>query len=159
MNLNHFYNSVFTCKYYWNKNAIIFLKPTTLITEETWKEEGSERNCRLHFKHCARREKRYYMFHARCLQPTICWSCMVFVVGKEWILQTRIQCKKIYNFMYQNLISFAYCSKFLFIFQRNISENNPKGKFVMVIPPPNVTGYLHLGHALTNAVEDAITRW
>lgn len=29
----------------------------------------------------------------------------------------------------------------------------------MVIPPPNVTGYLHLGHALTNAVEDAVTRW
>lgn len=29
----------------------------------------------------------------------------------------------------------------------------------MVIPPPNVTGFLHLGHALTNAVEDAISRW
>jgi valyl-tRNA synthetase len=34
-----------------------------------------------------------------------------------------------------------------------------KDKFVMVIPPPNVTGYLHLGHALTSAVEDALTRW
>lgn len=34
-----------------------------------------------------------------------------------------------------------------------------KGRFVMVIPPPNVTGSLHLGHALTNAIEDAITRW
>ncbi|XP_011497002.1 PREDICTED: valine--tRNA ligase isoform X2 [Ceratosolen solmsi marchali] len=32
-------------------------------------------------------------------------------------------------------------------------------KFVMVIPPPNVTGYLHLGHALTNAIQDAIVRW
>nr|XP_003700613.1 PREDICTED: valine--tRNA ligase isoform X1 [Megachile rotundata] len=42
---------------------------------------------------------------------------------------------------------------------KNILEPNPKGKFIMVIPPPNVTGYLHLGHALTNAVEDAITRW
>ena len=29
----------------------------------------------------------------------------------------------------------------------------------MVIPPPNVTGSLHLGHALTSAVEDAITRY
>lgn len=29
----------------------------------------------------------------------------------------------------------------------------------MVIPPPNVTGSLHLGHALTNAIEDTITRW
>ena len=32
-------------------------------------------------------------------------------------------------------------------------------KFVMVIPPPNVTGSLHLGHALTSAVEDTLTRW
>ncbi|KAK8402181.1 hypothetical protein O3P69_001346 [Scylla paramamosain] len=42
---------------------------------------------------------------------------------------------------------------------RNLNEDNPKGKFVMVIPPPNVTGTLHLGHALTNSVEDAICRW
>ena len=27
------------------------------------------------------------------------------------------------------------------------------------IPPPNVTGSLHLGHALTAAVEDTLTRW
>lgn len=32
-------------------------------------------------------------------------------------------------------------------------------KFVMVIPPPNVTGSLHLGHALTSAVEDTLVRW
>lgn len=32
-------------------------------------------------------------------------------------------------------------------------------KFVMVIPPPNVTGSLHLGHALTAAIEDSLTRW
>mmetsp|Transcript_23836 Transcript_23836/g.36767 ORF Transcript_23836/g.36767 Transcript_23836/m.36767 type:complete len:705 (+) Transcript_23836:54-2168(+) len=32
-------------------------------------------------------------------------------------------------------------------------------KFTMVIPPPNVTGSLHLGHALTAAVEDTLTRW
>ena len=32
-------------------------------------------------------------------------------------------------------------------------------KFIMVIPPPNVTGTLHLGHALTNAIEDSIVRW
>ena len=30
---------------------------------------------------------------------------------------------------------------------------------MMVIPPPNVTGKLHLGHALTYSVEDAITRY
>ena len=31
--------------------------------------------------------------------------------------------------------------------------------FVMVIPPPNVTGSLHIGHALTNAIEDTVIRW
>ncbi|CAG0888045.1 unnamed protein product [Darwinula stevensoni] len=41
----------------------------------------------------------------------------------------------------------------------NLKEKNPKGQFVMVIPPPNVTGSLHLGHALTNTVEDSIARW
>ncbi|XP_015517084.1 valine--tRNA ligase isoform X1 [Neodiprion lecontei] len=43
--------------------------------------------------------------------------------------------------------------------RKSINETNPKGTFVMVIPPPNVTGSLHLGHALTNAIEDVITRW
>lgn len=32
-------------------------------------------------------------------------------------------------------------------------------KFVMVIPPPNVTGRLHLGHTMMAAIEDAVTRW
>ncbi|KAJ1461257.1 tRNA synthetases class I-domain-containing protein [Pelagophyceae sp. CCMP2097] len=32
-------------------------------------------------------------------------------------------------------------------------------RFTMVIPPPNVTGSLHLGHALTAAIEDGLTRW
>jgi valyl-tRNA synthetase len=31
-------------------------------------------------------------------------------------------------------------------------------KFIMGIPPPNVTGSLHLGHALTTAIEDTLTR-
>lgn len=39
------------------------------------------------------------------------------------------------------------------------AEAGPEGRFVMVIPPPNVTGSLHLGHALTAAVEDSLTRW
>ncbi len=31
--------------------------------------------------------------------------------------------------------------------------------FTIIMPPPNVTGELHLGHALTAAIEDALTRW
>ncbi|KAG7035615.1 Valine--tRNA ligase, mitochondrial 1 [Cucurbita argyrosperma subsp. argyrosperma] len=34
-----------------------------------------------------------------------------------------------------------------------------KPPFVIVLPPPNVTGALHIGHALTAAIEDAIIRW
>ncbi len=34
-----------------------------------------------------------------------------------------------------------------------------KKPFVIIMPPPNVTGDLHIGHALTAAVEDALTRW
>ncbi|EGC32719.1 hypothetical protein DICPUDRAFT_49396 [Dictyostelium purpureum] len=32
-------------------------------------------------------------------------------------------------------------------------------KFIIVIPPPNVTGSLHLGHALTNSIQDAVVRY
>lgn len=32
-------------------------------------------------------------------------------------------------------------------------------KFVVAFPPPNVTGSLHLGHALTTTIEDALARW
>lgn len=40
-----------------------------------------------------------------------------------------------------------------------ISEPNPRGVFMMCVPPPNVTGTLHLGHALTSAIQDTLTRW
>jgi len=42
---------------------------------------------------------------------------------------------------------------------RHLGKKPDDDKFVMVIPPPNVTGSLHLGHALTAAVEDTLTRW
>ncbi len=31
--------------------------------------------------------------------------------------------------------------------------------FCIVIPPPNVTGSLHIGHALNNTVQDVLVRW
>uniref|UniRef100_F1KZF2 valine--tRNA ligase n=1 Tax=Ascaris suum TaxID=6253 RepID=F1KZF2_ASCSU len=42
---------------------------------------------------------------------------------------------------------------------RDLSKPNPKGTFTIVIPPPNVTGTLHLGHALATSVEDTLCRW
>jgi valyl-tRNA synthetase len=34
-----------------------------------------------------------------------------------------------------------------------------KDPFCIVIPPPNVTGSLHMGHALTNTLQDVLIRW
>ena len=34
-----------------------------------------------------------------------------------------------------------------------------KKPFVIIMPPPNVTGELHIGHALTATLEDIMTRW
>ncbi|GMT33059.1 hypothetical protein PFISCL1PPCAC_24356, partial [Pristionchus fissidentatus] len=42
---------------------------------------------------------------------------------------------------------------------RDVSAKNPKGHFTLCIPPPNVTGTLHVGHALATSVEDSVTRW
>ena len=42
-------------------------------------------------------------------------------------------------------------------FKPDTSSNKPP--FVMIMPPPNVTGELHMGHALTVAIEDMIVRW
>jgi len=39
-------------------------------------------------------------------------------------------------------------------------ESNPEGTpFTVTIPPPNVTGELHMGHALQHAIHDAVIRW
>jgi valyl-tRNA synthetase len=36
---------------------------------------------------------------------------------------------------------------------------SPKPPFSIVIPPPNVTGQLHMGHALNNALQDVLCRF
>ncbi|RDW73974.1 Valyl-tRNA synthetase [Coleophoma crateriformis] len=38
-------------------------------------------------------------------------------------------------------------------------EVKPEGSFVIVEPPPNVTGSLHMGHALPNALQDVMIRF
>ncbi|KAF7289070.1 hypothetical protein HMN09_01355200 [Mycena chlorophos] len=35
----------------------------------------------------------------------------------------------------------------------------PEGAFIIPAPPPNVTGSLHIGHALTTAIQDGLIRW
>ena len=44
-------------------------------------------------------------------------------------------------------------------FFRADENDQTKEKFIIVIPPPNVTGSLHMGHALTNSIQDSLCRW
>ena len=39
------------------------------------------------------------------------------------------------------------------------SDTSDKPSFSIVIPPPNITGNLHVGHALDNTLQDVLIRW
>src|SRR5271165_7148783 len=39
------------------------------------------------------------------------------------------------------------------------NAKSTKPAFCIVIPPPNVTGVLHMGHALVNTLQDVLIRW
>ena len=43
--------------------------------------------------------------------------------------------------------------------EKYFGKDSEREKFVMPMPPPNVTGTLHLGHALMCSVQDSLTRW
>ncbi|MCD1653339.1 valine--tRNA ligase [Treponema zuelzerae] len=38
-------------------------------------------------------------------------------------------------------------------------KSGPESPFVVVIPPPNVTGVLHMGHGLNNSLQDIVVRY
>ena len=87
--------------------------------------------------------------NAQWLQPSVRRGCVVRLVGKGRFFQARIWSKlkswKLFTFHLSQ--------------GRKVTDPCPQGKFIICLPPPNVTGSLHLGHALTNAIEDAISRW
>ncbi len=39
------------------------------------------------------------------------------------------------------------------------SDKSTKPPFCVMLPPPNVTGQLHLGHALNHTIQDCLVRW
>ncbi|MEK6555352.1 MAG: valine--tRNA ligase, partial [Bdellovibrionota bacterium] len=39
------------------------------------------------------------------------------------------------------------------------SDKSTKAPFAIMLPPPNVTGQLHIGHALNHTMQDILTRW
>ena len=38
-------------------------------------------------------------------------------------------------------------------------ENSSHEHYSIVIPPPNITGSLHMGHAFNNTLQDILVRW
>ena len=44
-------------------------------------------------------------------------------------------------------------------FKAGANAKPGKGSFSIVIPPPNVTGNLHMGHAFNNTIQDILVRW
>ena len=42
---------------------------------------------------------------------------------------------------------------------QNADGNSSDETFTIVIPPPNVTGSLHMGHALNNTLQDIMVRY
>jgi valyl-tRNA synthetase len=42
---------------------------------------------------------------------------------------------------------------------QSVRRGGPRTPFTIVIPPPNVTAVLHMGHGLNNSVQDVIVRW
>ncbi|MDI6786407.1 MAG: valine--tRNA ligase [bacterium] len=50
---------------------------------------------------------------------------------------------------------YSFWEKNNFFYADNLSSKEP---FSIVIPPPNITGYLHMGHALNNTLQDIIIR-
>src|ERR1700741_1889545 len=45
--------------------------------------------------------------------------------------------------------------------ERGYFQSRPDSRkpYTIVIPPPNVTGALHMGHALNNTLQDVLIRW
>ena len=45
------------------------------------------------------------------------------------------------------------------VFHAEINQDPDAEPYSIVIPPPNVTGSLHMGHALQHTLMDVLTRW
>ena len=65
------------------------------------------------------------------------------------MLETRYNPKAVEQDKYQRWLDNGYFK----------SGNLAKEPFTIVIPPPNVTGNLHLGHALNGSIQDVIIRY
>ena len=73
---------------------------------------------------------------------------------KIYIIDVSVELPKSYSSKFTEAAWYDWWQKEGFF-----KPSNAKEKFVMLLPPPNVTGKLHIGHAFTGAIQDAIVRW
>jgi len=55
--------------------------------------------------------------------------------------------------------SWWYKKKFFTVDEKEVLKSPREKTFVMLLPPPNVTGILHIGHTLMTAIQDTIIRY
>ena len=65
-------------------------------------------------------------------------------------LPTRYDSKNVEETIYD-----AWLKEKLF----HAQTDTKKTPYSIVIPPPNITGILHMGHALNNTIQDILIRW
>lgn len=71
----------------------------------------------------------------------------------------RIELKKLLNRSIGKRVDQVEIEKWSSSFWKNSESKSKQGpSFVMLFPPPNITGNLHLGHALTAVLQDALIR-
>ncbi len=69
-------------------------------------------------------------------------------------LPPRLDAKAIEGPIYQRWLDAGY----FHVPASRVLEDD-RDPFVIVIPPPNVTAVLHMGHALNNTIQDVLIRW
>jgi valyl-tRNA synthetase len=71
-----------------------------------------------------------------------------------------VKLAKVYNPAdFEDRIYREWDEKGFFKPRERCDENEKKDPFVIVIPPPNVTGVLHMGHGLNNTLQDVLIRY
>lgn len=94
------------------------------------------------FKHGKDQKTRFYRFYNK----SIIYIHLLMFSGKNQVLPMKYEPK------------IVEISKYTVNHNQNYNVDH-RNQFSLILPPPNITGSLHLGHALTATIQDIIVRW
>ncbi|WMY95236.1 MAG: valine--tRNA ligase [Arsenophonus sp.] len=78
---------------------------------------------------------------------------------QENIISSKLLLDKIYNPSVIEQSVYAFWENNSYFKPHSNSNNNAKNNFCIVIPPPNITGDLHMGHAFQQTIMDILIRY